>query len=91
VAENHADGRRRREQRAGTRTLRWPRTTVIWPLAVLILTPVIVVAGLLALVVVVALGATGRLTREPATPTRRLAPVIPLDNPDLNTAFRRAA
>ncbi len=60
-------------------------------LAVLVLIPVIVLAGIVALVVVLVLAVTGWFSRDVPQASDHQAAVIPLTSRDQGTGLRRAA
>jgi multisubunit Na+/H+ antiporter MnhC subunit len=65
---------------------------IVRPVGALVLTPLVVLAGLVALVVVLMLGATRRVHRVRRSELQRpLAPVITLDTTSVDVALRRAA
>jgi hypothetical protein len=64
---------------------------IIRPVGALVLTPLVLLAGLVALVVVLMLGAMRRVHRVRRTELQPLAPVITLDTASADVALRRAA
>jgi hypothetical protein len=69
-----------------------PEIAMLWPLAALLLTPLILLGGLVALIGMVGIGCIrGVRTEAPKSKRAHLASVVRLENPAVDVSLRHAA